>query len=234
MAGNRKRRIVFLCSGGGGNLSFVHTAIQRSWVSDLEIVGVLTDRACPANQFADRFGIDNTALPIDKSDQRRLLSELERLNPDLILTTFNKILQPAVVTDFRDRLVNLHYSLLPSFSGSIGTRPVKDAIEYGSLISGVTVHSVSEEVDMGVPLSQVAIPIDQNDSVEGLMPIFFRCGGIALLKAITQKLSQGSRTEARCRTVLGRACLFSGEGLALRGMENDESLWQEVQASLRF
>lgn len=234
-ANNQTKRIVFLCSGAGGNLSFVQHAIKYKLLKNAKIVGVLTDRLCTANSFADRACLYNRIIGLKDQNQNDLLSELKRLQPDIIITTFHKIIGHEIVNYYQNKIINLHYSLLPAFSGLIGTKPVKAALDHHSLFSGVTVHLVNEQVDAGRPIVQAVITINEEESLESLMPAVFRCGGIALLKALSSLLTNttflGLTTSS---DVLGHFCIFNGgDKLISNNFINDESFWLKIQESVK-
>ncbi|WP_082426410.1 formyltransferase family protein [Pseudomonas sp. NBRC 111133] len=232
--GHVNKRLVFLCSGGGGNLSFLHHAIREGAWHGGEIVGVLTDRHCMANEFSERVGLYNRVVSLGGATQHELTAQLEQLRPDLIITTVHKILCPAVVAQYRDRLVNLHYSLLPAFAGLIGSAPVLAALHQQLLFSGVTVHLVDERVDAGRPLVQVAIALVAGDSLDNLMPVVFRCGCIALARALTQLSGGGAHlSSAAGLEVSGRACLFNGGVTAAENLLGDERFWGRVQLAVK-
>ncbi len=230
MAAVERKRIVFLCSGGGGNLAFVHHATEQGWV-DGAIVAVLTDRQCHANVFAESVGIANHCIDFNGPSQTELLEALEKHKPDVVVTTVHKILCDEVVEAYRGKLVNLHYSLLPAFGGLIGDRPVRAAIEYGARFTGATVHLVDETVDGGRPLVQVAIPLraEENDFTH-LMDLVFRCGCISLMWSIDILLNGGvARNEATRLKMMGRECLASGH-VGVVAVVDDERFWQQVMA----
>jgi len=176
--------VVFLCSGGGGNLRFVYHAIQHHWVSSWSKIVVIADRECPALEFARKNNLENYILDFSGSEQEELLDIVSSIAPSLIITTVHRILSSNFVTLFKGRLLNLHYSLLPAFAGSIGVKPVSDALKFGVRLIGATVHTVTEIVDGGPPEVQVVLPVDRVDTVEYAMDISFRAGCYALLTAL--------------------------------------------------
>lgn len=210
MDSNSKLRIVFLCSGGGGNLRFLHEAIVRGWIENITIAAVLTDRKCPANAFAQAVDLPTTVVDFDGEKQAKLKKILKQFKADMIITTVHRILRPSVVDQYRDRLINLHYSLLPAFSGSIGVRPVQDAIDYGARFTGVTVHYVDESVDGGKPIIQAAVPLISSErNFSELMNIVFRCGCIALMEAIRAITGTRTTSPSSEHLIFGRSCIFS-------------------------
>ena len=176
--------IAFLCSGGGGNLKFVDRAIRMGWLKGAQICGVLSDRECGANAHARRQGLVTDAMDFSPIGQIQVINRLRSLGADVIVTTVHKVLIPAVLTTFKGQIINLHYSLLPAFGGKIGTRPLCEALAYGSKFVGVTVHHVSEEVDMGRPIVQAILATPSEPVFDALMNVLFQVGCVALLHAI--------------------------------------------------
>ena len=227
------KRLVFLCSGGGGNLAFVQQAIDRGWMPGACIVAVLTDRLCQANDFAKRAGLYDQCIDFKDDGQRELLTLLDELKPDLVITTVHKILGQSVVQRYQDRLINLHYSLLPAFAGLIGARPVQAALDHGARFSGVTVHLVDESVDGGRPLVQGVIALQEKEVLDDLMQVVFRSGCMALLSAITHLLNgpKDSNTSSNV-DILGRSCLFNGGNPIPEKLAVNEDFWQRLRQVL--
>ena len=224
-----KKRIVFLCSGGGGNLRFIYRAIERRWIDGVEISAVLTDRECPANLFAASVNVRTRSINFSGGDQQDLLTELIEIEPDLIITTVHKILTQSIVDEFRDRLINLHYSLLPAFGGLIGVRPVRAAMDFGARFTGVTTHLVDESIDGGKPIVQVAIPLyPKEEDFDALMNLVFRCGCIALMTSINIRLKRFPVFPGTDLALLKRTCWFSAEVNVPHELFADESFWQEL------
>lgn len=224
------KRIVFLCSGGGGNLRFVHRAVQQGWIAGAAIAAVLTDRACAANGFARAQGIPERVLDFGQDRQQEVLAALQAAQPDLVVTTVHRILGPAIVGAFRGRLLNLHYSLLPAFGGTIGAKPVQAALDYGARFVGVTAHEVDETVDGGRPLVQAAIPVRADDDAQRLMDLVFRCGCIALASAIDAGLHRRPLAPEQVLPLMGRQCTFSAPAGIPPELAGDETFWAAIAA----
>jgi len=91
---------------------------------------------------------------------------LEHAGIDLIvLAGYMLLLGPAITQKYKNRVINIHPALLPSFKGTHG---IKDAFEYGVKITGVTVHFVDEGLDSGPVIMQEAVKIEQEDALEML------------------------------------------------------------------
>ncbi|WP_080963193.1 formyltransferase family protein [Pseudomonas fluorescens] len=178
------KTLVFLCSGGGGNLRFILNSIRNKWISRWANVVVIADRECPAIDFARKEGLANFVIDFKGLEQSSLIRLMLSFEPDLVITTVHRILSNPFLEAFEGRLLNLHYSLLPAFPGSIGATPVQAALNYGSRLIGATVHVVTETVDAGQPQVQIALPVTHKDALEDAMDLVFRAGCIALLTAL--------------------------------------------------
>lgn len=178
------KTLLFLCSGGGGNLRFVHQAILRGWLPGWRYIAVITDRECPASDYACQNGLPVDCIDFESDEQATLRTVALSHEPDMIVTTVHKILGKAFLTAFEGKMLNLHYSLLPSFAGSIGVSPVRAALDYGACLGGATVHRVTAELDAGRPVAQIAFPLMPGDVLAEVMDVEFRAGCIALLSSL--------------------------------------------------
>lgn len=223
------KTIVFFCSGGGGNLRFIHKAIRQKWVSRWSKIVVIADRECSAVNYARKEGLDNFVLNFKEPEQIAVTQLTLSLKPDLIITTVHRILCNSLLKHFDSRLLNLHYSLLPAFSGSIGIKPVQDAQSYGSCLVGATVHAVTDVVDGGRPHVQIALPVSQVDTNEVAMDLTFRAGCLALLTALKiaenqdQKLLTGGHIMISKRPALINPATIYPEDLS------SESFWDALK-----
>lgn len=178
------QNIVFLCSGQGGNLKFIVAAAATGWLPNVAVGTVLSDRECEANTFARANGLATSVESFREEDQDVLIARLEQAVPDIIVTNVHKIIRPRVLEAFPDRFLNLHYSILPAFAGSIGSKTVSEALAFGSQFVGATAHHVTEDVDAGRPIVQSAVPVTDSDTIESLMDIVFRAGCLTLFFAL--------------------------------------------------
>jgi len=216
--------IVFLCSGGGGNLRFLQEWAVARPDADLVIGGVLADRLCGGVEYAEARGIPNGILKSDWDDDDSVFRCLDEFGPDLIVTNVHKILSASVVSRYSDRLVNLHYSLLPLYGGSIGATPVRQAIEDGCKFVGTTVHRVVEEVDAGPIISQSLLEVRPEEPFDELMDRVFRSGCLNLLNAVM--LHRGEAVAATGRIDEALVAPVSGD---VKEWRLDESFWGRVR-----
>ncbi len=160
--------VVVLVSGTGTNLQAL-LAAGADPAYGAQVVAVLADRADAAGlTHARAAGVPVVVVPPrdfpDREAWDKALAEaIAEYRPDLVVTAgFMRILGPAVLGRFPDRIVNTHPALLPAFPGAHG---VRDALAYGVKVTGATVHLVDEGVDTGPVLAQVAVPVHDGDDV---------------------------------------------------------------------
>lgn len=203
------KTIVFLCSGGGGNFRFIKRSIDLGVLKSVSLAAVIADRDCPALRLAERERVAGHLVPYSQKKGAELYDLLDRISPDLIVTTIHKILDHRIVSRFQGKLVNLHYSLLPAFKGLIGAEPLKQALQLGSRIIGTTAHHVTEEVDAGRIISQSAFAVDPAASFEGLLDRLFRSGCVNLANAIDILVSPNSDPHSGAGFVHNQSMLVS-------------------------
>ena len=157
-------RIVVLASGSGTNLQAILDRLHGS--RGVEVVGVGSDKAeAFALERARSAGIATAVFPRDDHPDRRtrdiaMADWIESLGVDLIaLAGYMQLVDPEFVARFRDRIVNVHPALLPSFPG---LDAIGQALEHGVRVTGVTVHFVDEGTDTGPVIAQRAVEIPAN------------------------------------------------------------------------
>lgn len=150
-----------LVSGGGSNLqALLDDPRVRS-----SIALVVSDRpGVAAIDRATAAGVPSMVVEPDgdrDSLTRRMLETLADADIDVLVSAgYMRVLGPEVVEAYRDRWLNVHPALLPSFPGMHG---VRDALDYGAKVTGVTVHLVDEGIDTGPIVLQEAVEIRHDD-----------------------------------------------------------------------
>ena len=169
--GDQKTSIGVLASGSGTNLEAIARAIDDGEVP-AKIVLVLSDNPDAfALERARKRGIPTRVVllsdyPDRPSYDRAIVEALEEARVDLVvLAGYMKLAGPELVRAFSGRIMNIHPALLPSFPGTHG---VRDALEHGARVSGVTVHFVDEGLDTGPIIVQEAVPVEEGDDEETL------------------------------------------------------------------
>ena len=158
-----------LVSGTGSNL---RALIEQVHGREVQIVAVASDRAdAPALDLARDAGIPvRVFAKADFADRvardAALADWLVQQGAELVVTAgYMALLDAGFIARFRDRIVNVHPSLLPAFPG---VRAIEQAIDAGARVAGVTVHLVDEGVDTGAIIAQRAIDVPQGISGEEL------------------------------------------------------------------
>jgi phosphoribosylglycinamide formyltransferase-1 len=164
-------RIGVLLSGRGSNFAALADSAAAGRLPGAEIALVVSNREdAPGLAIAAARGIPARAIP-SKGLQREeydklVVAELQRARVDLVcLAGFMRLLSPYFVASYRNRILNIHPSLLPSFPG---LEAQQQALEYGVKFSGCTVHLVDENLDAGPILAQAIVPVRDDDTAESL------------------------------------------------------------------
>ena len=170
----KKARIAVLVSGGGTNLQALIDAEAAGIISSGEITLVISNKAdAYALERASKAGIrTETVLKKETPDfEGRLIELLDGDGIDLIvLAGFMSILSERFTNHYKDRIINVHPSLIPSFCGEgfYGLRVHEAALGYGVKVTGATVHFVNEIPDGGRIIMQKAVDIEPDDTPETL------------------------------------------------------------------
>lgn len=161
-------RLVVLISGSGTNLQALLDACADP-AYGAEVVAVGADRGGIAGlDRATRAGVPTFVdavrdYPTREEWDRVLTVHITAHQPDLVISAgFLKLVGPCFLAAFGGRFINTHSSLLPAFPGVHGPR---DALEYGSKITGATLHFVDAGVDTGPIIAQIAVPVHDGDTV---------------------------------------------------------------------
>ncbi|MDX8393366.1 MAG: phosphoribosylglycinamide formyltransferase [Mariprofundales bacterium] len=163
--------IAILASGKGSNFAAIVNA-AKSGYCPVDIRLLISDRAnSPALQLARDFGIKTHYIsPKDYKNRIEFDAACAKHINDaacklIVLAGYMRILSDDFVDQFANRIINIHPSLLPSFTGA---HAVRDALQYGVKITGCTVHIVNEILDGGPILGQEAMKILDNDTEQSL------------------------------------------------------------------
>lgn len=163
-------RVVVLVSGNGTNLAAIIDA-KKSGYLDIDISAVISDRECYAINRAKENNIKTFCLDRkDKDFQDKLLQLLSEYADLVVCAGFLSILSSKIISSFKNKIINIHPALLPSFGGKgmYGEKVHKKVLEYGAKISGCTVHFVDDTVDGGPIIFQYVVPVLEGDDVKTL------------------------------------------------------------------
>ena len=164
-------KVVILGSGKGTNAEAIMNAASENQLANVEIVGVLSDsQDAMILKYAKSHNIRNAFLEPGEHKYRLLnegediwIKTIQELQPDLIvLAGFMRILDSKFLAIFKNKIINLHPSLLPSFPG---LNSIEKAFEKKVKITGCTVHWVNEKIDEGEIIAQAPVRIMNGDDL---------------------------------------------------------------------
>ena len=162
-------KIAILVSGSGTNLQAIIDAIELGGIN-AEIVKVISSKSeAYALERAKKHGIPSEY--IGKKSGKTLLESVQESGAKLVvLAGFLKILEPEFIEAYRNRIINVHPALIPSFCGKgfYGLRVHEEVLKAGVGVTGATVHFVDEGCDTGPIIAQKAVDVAPNDTPDTL------------------------------------------------------------------
>jgi phosphoribosylglycinamide formyltransferase-1 len=170
-------RTAVLVSGGGTNLQAIIDAHAAGEIPDCELAAVISSNPeAFALKRAEKAGIPHCVVDVRQYPDRgefyaAILDKLQELDIELVvLAGFMYILGPEIISQYRNRIINIHPALIPAFSGPgcYGLRVHEMALAKGVKITGATVHFVNEGVDAGPIILQKAVDVRENDTPQTL------------------------------------------------------------------
>lgn len=169
--------IVVCVSGGGTNLQAIIDGVKSGTIRNTRIAGVISNNAgayaltrAKENEIP-AFCISPKNFENRDAFNQAFLDKLAELAPDLIvLAGFLVILPEKMISTYRDRIINIHPSLIPSFCGTgfYGLKVHEEALKRGVKVTGATVHYVDEGTDTGRIIAQKAVEVLPGDTPEVL------------------------------------------------------------------
>jgi phosphoribosylglycinamide formyltransferase 1 len=185
------QRLGILLSGRGSNFLAIAKAISERRLQGAEIAVVLSNiEGAPGLAAARQLGLPAFAIP--SAGRKRaehdaeMIARLHQHKVDLVcLAGYMRIISPAFISKFPNRILNVHPSLLPAFPGLDAQ---KQALEYGAKIAGCTVHFVDEAVDHGVIILQKTVPVNDDDTADTLSARILEQEHVAYPEAIARVL----------------------------------------------
>jgi len=166
-----KKRIGVLLSGRGSNFEALADSVAAGRITAGEIVIVISNReGAPGVEKAKARGIETRVIPSKGLERevydRQVVAVLQEKQVDLVcLAGFMRLLSPYFVNAFRNRILNIHPSLLPAFPG---LEAQKQALDYGVKWSGCSVHFVDENLDAGPIIVQATVSVRDDDTPDTL------------------------------------------------------------------
>lgn len=168
-------KVAVLVSGGGTNLQAILDAIDNGTITNAKVEVVISNnKNAYALERAKNHGIE--ALCISPKDygtrdafNKAFLEKLDDYQPDLIvLAGFLVVIPKQMIEKYRNRIINIHPSLIPSFCGTgyYGLKVHEGVLSRGVKVTGATVHFVDEGTDTGPIILQKAVEVEQDDTPE--------------------------------------------------------------------
>ncbi len=170
-------RVVVCVSGGGTNLQAILDAIDNHTITNTEVVAVVSNNAnAYALERAKEHGIEGVCVSPKQFENREKFNEtfLEKIDsyqPDLIvLAGFLVVIPERMIQKYRNRIINIHPSLIPSFCGTgyYGLKVHEGALARGVKVTGATVHFVDEGTDTGPIILQQPVMVEADDTPQVL------------------------------------------------------------------
>lgn len=208
MSTDRGARVAILLSGRGSNFLALHGAMERGEVPAhiVRVIGNVPD--AQGLSRAQDLRLPTVCIPHRLENSReaheaKVMAALDDARVDWIcLAGYMRLLSETFIAHYRDRILNIHPSLLPSFPGR---EPQRQAIEHGVRVSGCTVHFVNEGLDSGPIVVQRVVAVHDHDSEESLSARILTEEHRAYPEALALLLTHDWRID-------GRRVLFSGRG----------------------
>lgn len=168
----QKIKLGVLVSGRGSNLQAIIDAIERGELTAEVAVVVSNHSGVLALERAEHHGLKTVVIERrgygSRRDQEKAILDclLEHQVDLVVLAGFDRVVGDDLLSAYAGRVINIHPSLLPAFSG--GLHAQAEALAYGVKVSGCTVHFVTQEIDGGPIILQQAVPVLESDTVESL------------------------------------------------------------------
>ena len=170
-------KVLSMVSGGETNLQAIIDSVKNGTITNTELVGVISNnKNAYALTRAEENGIDAKCISPKDYESREvfnqeLLKAVDAYEPDLIvLAGYLVVIPPEMIKKYKNRIINIHPSLIPSFCGTgyYGLKVHEAALARGVKVVGATVHFVDEGTDTGPIILQKAVEVQNGDTPEVL------------------------------------------------------------------
>jgi len=169
--------VVVLVSGGGTNLQAIIDAVDSGEITNTKIAGVISNnKNAYALERAEKHGIPNQCISPKDYESREIFNQefmktVDVMQPDLIvLAGFLVVIPAEMIAKYRNRMINIHPSLIPSFCGTgyYGLKVHEGVLSRGVKVTGATVHFVDGGTDTGPIILQKAVEVHEGDTPKAL------------------------------------------------------------------
>ena len=182
-------RIGVLSSTKGTDMQAIIGAINSKKLNAIISVVISDKKTSFALERAKKYNIKAVFIPANgkKREQydKEVVEELDKSKVNLVLLIgYMRILSPWFVKKYKNKIMNIHPSLLPAFAGGMDKDVHEEVLNYGCKVTGCTLHFVDENVDAGPIIMQNAIEISENETVDSLKEKVQKAEQEIILKAI--------------------------------------------------
>lgn len=161
------KNIAVLVSGGGTNLQSIIDATEAGEING-QIKVVISNKE---NAYGLERARKHNIEAVFENDEKKVIEILKEKEIDIVVMAgYLKIISADFVNEFKNRMINIHPSLIPSFCGKgyYGKKVHQGVLDYGAKVTGATVHFVTEGADEGPIIMQEAVKVEQNDDADTL------------------------------------------------------------------
>ena len=164
------KNIVVFASGSGSNAIKIYEYFQKDQSVNIKAL-YCNKKSAPVIQKIQNIGIKTIVFEKNKLEDGGVLKSLLSLNPNLIILAGFLLKMPAeIISNFKNRIINIHPALLPSYGGKgmYGINIHRRVVENNELFSGLTIHYVNKDYDKGAIIFQEKVELSKNESGETL------------------------------------------------------------------
>ena len=190
-------KLGILISGRGSNMTAIIDAVRSGEIPYSEVAVVISDKPdAPGVQKAAKRGVPTVVVErrgrTREEHDREIAEVLRRYDVELIcLAGYMRLLSPWFVSEFPNRIINIHPSLLPDFTGLDAQR---QALEAGAKVTGCTVHFVDEHLAHGQMILQTKVPVLPGDTAETVAARLLEQEHLTYVRAIRQIVASDSHS----------------------------------------
>ena len=179
-------RLSFLSSGTGSLTATIIHAIKKGILKNITPVSIISDRESKSLQLTSLFGGTSHIVDFNASHSReefsnKVLEIFQNEKIDFSFMTFDRILSGNIINEYRNRIINIHPSLLPAFPGYNNLAKAK---EYGCKFIGATCHFIDAEIDNGPIINQAILPLNSLEESAKIEEKLYRLRQKLALEAI--------------------------------------------------
>ncbi len=190
------KNIAVLVSGGGTNLQSIIDATEAGEING-QIKVVISNKE---NAYGLERARKHNIEAVFENDEKKVIEILKEKEIDIVVMAgYLKIISADFVNEFKNRMINIHPSLIPSFCGKgyYGKKVHQGVLDYGAKVTGATVHFVTEGADEGPIIMQEAVKVEQNDDADTLAARVLKVEHQILKKSVALLCDDKVRVDGR-------------------------------------